>query len=111
MCTVGRQHKKSILFCNCEKDAVTLIKLQLCPGSVSRPLVAFHFKLMMLAEWFLLECHVSLLPKWVYYIYIPIIINNFEHSVEVHRSLVQIFLLSSVTLFTVGSESLQSPEQ
>ena len=57
---IGYQHRKSILFCSCENDAVTLIKLQLWPGSITRPLVAFHFKLMMLAECLLLECHVSL---------------------------------------------------
>ena len=57
---IGYQHKKSILFCSCESDVVTLVKLQLWPGSAVRPLVAFHFKLMSLAERFLLECHVSL---------------------------------------------------
>ena len=76
---IGHQHKKSILFCCCEDDAVTLLKLQLWPESITRPLVAFHFKLVMLAESPLLECHVSLkkfcdmlglnkstmLPKWV----------------------------------------------
>ena len=75
----GHQHNKAILFCCCEDDAVTLLKLQLWPGSITRPLVAFHFKLVMLAESLLLECHVSLkkfcdmlglnkstmLPKWV----------------------------------------------
>ena len=68
-----------VLFCPCEEDAVTLVKLQLWPGSATRPQVAFHFKLMMLAEILLLECHVSLkkfcdtlglkksnmLPTWV----------------------------------------------
>ena len=76
---IGHQHNKAILFCGCEDDAVTLLKLQLWPGSITRPLVAFHFKLVMLAESLLLECHVSLkkfcdmlglntstmLPKWV----------------------------------------------
>ena len=50
---------KNQLFCNCEDDAVTLVKLQLWPGSVTRPLVAFHTKLVALAESLLLECHVS----------------------------------------------------
>jgi hypothetical protein len=58
--SIGCQHKKKVLFCSCEDDAVTLVKLQLWPGSATRPLVAFHFKLMMLAEVLLLECHVSL---------------------------------------------------
>lgn len=76
---VGHQHKKMVLFCPCEDDAVTLVKLQLWPGSAKRPQVAFHSKLMMLAEMLLLECHVSLkkfcdtlgleksniLPTWV----------------------------------------------
>lgn len=77
---LGRQHQKQILFCNCEEEAVTLVRLNLWPGSAVRPLVAFHIKLMELAETLLLECHVSLrkfcdavgimtknstLPKWV----------------------------------------------
>ena len=57
---VGHQHKKMVLFCPCEDDAVTLVKLQLWPGSAKRPQVAFHSKLMILAEMLLLECHVSL---------------------------------------------------
>ena len=57
---LGRQHQKQILFCDCEEDAVTLVKLKLWPGSTTRPTVAFHFKLMELAETLLLECHVSL---------------------------------------------------
>ena len=48
------------MFCNCEDDAITLVKLQLWPGLVTRPLVAFHTKLVALAESLLLECHVSL---------------------------------------------------
>ena len=78
--SLGRQHQKRILFCNCEEEAVTLVRLNLWPGSAVRPLVAFHIKLMELAEALLLECHVSLrkfcdalgimtenstLPKWV----------------------------------------------
>jgi hypothetical protein len=77
---LGRQHHKQILFCHCEEDAVTLVKMSLWPGSATYPTVAFHFKLMELAETLLLECHVSLkkfcdalgiltkstmLPKWV----------------------------------------------
>ena len=57
---VGHQHKKMILFCPCENDVVTLVKLRLWLGSATRPKVAFHFKLMKLAEILLLECHVSL---------------------------------------------------
>ena len=48
------------MFCNWEADALTLVRLQLWPGSVTRLLVAFHTKLVALAENLLLECHVSL---------------------------------------------------
>ncbi|XP_028403401.1 uncharacterized protein LOC114526098 [Dendronephthya gigantea] len=79
----GFQHKKSISFCSCEPDTVTLVKLQLWPGSAVRPLVAFHFKFLLLAEKFLLESHVSLSkfcdtmglgksslhPKWIQSLY------------------------------------------
>ncbi len=57
---IGRQHQKQVLFCDCENDAVTLMRLKLWPGSVTRPVLAFHLKLMELAEILLLECHVSL---------------------------------------------------
>ena len=56
----GRQHQKQVLFCDCENDAVTLMRLKLWPGSVTRPDLAFHLKLMELAEILLLQCHVSL---------------------------------------------------
>ena len=49
-----------MLFCDCENDGVTLIRLKLWPGSTTRPVLAFHFKLMELTEILLFECHVSL---------------------------------------------------
>ena len=81
---LGYQHKKSVMFCDCEEDAITLVRLQLWPGSVTRPLVAFHVKLVALAETLLLECHCSLkkicdvlnisksnmLPMWVCSMYL-----------------------------------------
>ena len=60
MLLIGRQHQKQVLFCDCENDGVTLIRLKLWPGSTTRPVLAFYFKLMELAEILLLECHVSL---------------------------------------------------
>ena len=57
---IGRQHQKQVLFCDCENDAVTLMKFKLWPGSVTRPVLAFHLKQMELVEILLLECHVSL---------------------------------------------------
>ncbi|XP_046862985.1 uncharacterized protein LOC124456634 [Xenia sp. Carnegie-2017] len=56
----GRQHLKIVEFCQCIKDAEKLIKLQLWPGSSSKPKIAFHFDFMDFAEKFLLESHVSL---------------------------------------------------
>ena len=60
MFDIGRQHLKQIIFCKCKSDAATLVRLKLWPGSPAKPKVAFHFKLMDLAETFLLESHVSL---------------------------------------------------
>ena len=57
---LGRQHLKIVEFCQCIKDAEKLIKLQLWPGSSSKPKIAFHFDFMDFAEKFLLESHVSL---------------------------------------------------
>ncbi|XP_028416463.1 uncharacterized protein LOC114540544 [Dendronephthya gigantea] len=89
----GRQHQKRILFCDCEKDAVTLIRLKLWPGSASRPSLAFHLRLMELAETLLLECHVSLrkfcdvlgiltksspLPLWVKNMYSTLNSDSFD---------------------------------
>ena len=39
---------------------MTLMRLKLWPGSTTRPILAFHFKLIEFAEILLLECHVSL---------------------------------------------------
>ncbi|XP_028392622.1 uncharacterized protein LOC114517161 [Dendronephthya gigantea] len=89
----GRQHHKQILFCDCEKDAVTLMKMKLWPGSATRPTLAFHVQLMELARTLLLECHVSLkkfcdalgifskkstLPKWVNNIYSTLNTDSFD---------------------------------
>ena len=77
---IGRQHQKQILFCDCEDDTVTLLKMHLWPSTVKRPVLAFHLKLMELLEAMVIECHISLqkfcdmlnvmnrsslFPKWV----------------------------------------------
>ncbi|XP_062600990.1 uncharacterized protein LOC134262632 [Saccostrea cucullata] len=58
--SLGRQHKRTILFCRCEPEAVTLVRHQLWPSSPKNPTIAFDFELM---KWFyglLLEGHLSL---------------------------------------------------
>ena len=77
---IERHHQKQILFCDCEDDAVTLVKMHLWPSTVKRPVLAFHVKLIELLEALVIECHISLqkfcdmlnvinrsslLPKWV----------------------------------------------
>ena len=56
----GSHHLKSIEFCQCEHPSITLLKLNLWPGSPERPKVAFHIKLMELVEMLFLQCHVPL---------------------------------------------------
>ncbi|XP_046864699.1 uncharacterized protein LOC124459233 isoform X3 [Xenia sp. Carnegie-2017] len=99
----GRQHQKQILFCECEKDSITLIRLKLWPGSATRPSLAFHFKMMELAETLLLECHVSLrkfcdalkiwtkcssLPLWIKNMYSTLNSNSFDEF-RYHRHLLR----------------------
>jgi len=57
---VGNHHSERIAFCRCEASTVTLLRLQLWPGSPDRPTTAFHFRLMdMVADMFI-HCQVSL---------------------------------------------------
>ncbi|XP_046863813.1 uncharacterized protein LOC124457641 isoform X3 [Xenia sp. Carnegie-2017] len=99
----GRQHQKQILFFECEKDSITLIRLKLWPGSATRPSLAFHFKMMELAETLLLECHVSLrkfcdalkiwtkcssLPLWIKNMYSTLNSNSFDEF-RYHRHLLR----------------------
>ncbi|XP_028416359.1 uncharacterized protein LOC114540363 [Dendronephthya gigantea] len=89
----GRQHLKQILFCNCESDVATLVKMQLWPSSAKRPVMAFHYKLMELLEALVMECQVSLqkfcdmlgiinkspmLPKWVKNVYSCLNSDSFD---------------------------------
>ena len=48
--STGNQQLKEVAVCDCESDAVTLVRCQFWPGSPERPSVGFHFKLMDLAE-------------------------------------------------------------
>jgi hypothetical protein len=50
---------KQVAVCECESDAVTLMRRQFWPGSPEKPTVGFHFKLMDLAETLFLHCQVS----------------------------------------------------
>ena len=57
---VGNHHSKRITFCQCEAPIVTLLHLQLWPGSPERPTTAFHFRLMDMAVDIFIHCQVSL---------------------------------------------------
>ena len=48
--SIGNQQLKEVAVCDCESDAVTLVRCQFWPGLPERPSVGFHFKLMDLAE-------------------------------------------------------------
>lgn len=59
ICT-GRQHSIPVLFCNCQSDVVTLLKLRLWAASPKRPTVAFHLDLMEWMRIMFLETQTSL---------------------------------------------------
>jgi len=46
--------------CDCEPDAITLIRCSFWPGSPSKPTVAFHFSIMNLMEKVFLQSQVSI---------------------------------------------------
>ncbi|CAG2209726.1 unnamed protein product [Mytilus edulis] len=55
----GRQHLRTIQFCSCEDEAVTLLSYNLWPASPKTPHLAFHMDLLRWLNGLLLECHVS----------------------------------------------------
>ncbi|CAI8020679.1 hypothetical protein GBAR_LOCUS12350 [Geodia barretti] len=55
----GMPQTVSVTFCECEPDALTLMRLRYWPGTPKRPAVAFSFALMDWLELLLLECQVA----------------------------------------------------
>ncbi|XP_052086482.1 uncharacterized protein LOC127723773 [Mytilus californianus] len=55
----GRQHMRTIEFCACEEEAVTLLQYDLWPSSPKHPRLAFHIDLLRWLNGLLLECQVS----------------------------------------------------
>ncbi|XP_076099472.1 uncharacterized protein LOC143068950 isoform X2 [Mytilus galloprovincialis] len=55
----GRQHLRTIQFCSCEEEAITLLSYNLWPASPKTPHLAFHNDLLRWLNGLLLECHVS----------------------------------------------------
>lgn len=55
----GRQHLRTVEFCSCEEEAVTLLQFDLWPSSPKHPRLAFHIELLRWLNGLLLECHVS----------------------------------------------------
>ena len=49
----------SVTFCECEPDALILMRLRYWPGTPKRPAVAFSFALMDWLELLLVECQVA----------------------------------------------------
>lgn len=56
---IRNQHLKQVAVCECESNAVTLMRCQFWPGSPEKPTVGLHFKLMDLAETLFLHSQVS----------------------------------------------------
>ena len=59
ICFLNLQRALSVTFCECESDALTLMRLRYWPGTPKRPVVAFSFALMDWLEVLLLECQVA----------------------------------------------------
>ncbi|CAG2236403.1 unnamed protein product [Mytilus edulis] len=55
----GRQHMRTLEFCACEDEAVTLLQYDLWPSSPKHPRLAFHIDLLRWLNGLLLECQVS----------------------------------------------------
>ena len=55
----GAPRTVSVTFCECEPDALTLMRLHYWPGTPKRPVLAFSFALMDWLELLLLECQVA----------------------------------------------------
>ena len=58
--SIGNQQLKEVAVCNCESDAVTLVRCQFWPGSPERLTRAFHFRLMDMVLDLFIPCQVSL---------------------------------------------------
>ncbi|XP_059157024.1 uncharacterized protein LOC131941662 [Physella acuta] len=56
----GREHIRKIMFCSCEEQPVTLLKLGLWAGSPMIPKVAYHVELFVQMRSLLLEGHVPI---------------------------------------------------
>lgn len=56
----GRHHRRVFIFCQCEADAITLIRHQLWLSTPTSSIIAFYFELLKLYYGLLLEGHVSL---------------------------------------------------
>ena len=55
----GRQHMRTVQFCACEEEAVTLLQYDLWPSSPKHPRLAFHIELLRWLNGLLLECQIS----------------------------------------------------
>jgi len=58
---MGRQHDVLVMFCQCEPEPVTLVRLRLWPSSPKTPRVAFCMGLMEFQRLLFLEAQVSIL--------------------------------------------------
>ena len=50
---------RTIRFCACEEEAVTLLQFDLWPSSPKHPCLAFHIELLRWLNGLLLECQIS----------------------------------------------------
>ena len=60
LCTLGIQHLKKVAVCSCESHVITLLSSHIWPGSPEKPSIAFHFRIMDLAEKLFLHNQVPL---------------------------------------------------
>lgn len=55
----GRVHSSMVVFCGCEEEGVTLIRLGFWPATVCKPSTGFALDLMALLYNLTVECHIS----------------------------------------------------
>ena len=83
----GIQHLKQIVFCQCEKPAITLLRLQLWPGSPEKPSCAFHLSLMDLFDRLFIHCKVSLKEATeVFQLFLPEFYPNLVSNEHISQS-------------------------
>lgn len=58
---LGTQHQVRVVFCQCESEPVTLLRLNLWAATPSRPTLAFSIDLLLRMKIVMLDCQVAVM--------------------------------------------------